>query len=150
MMTAMEVLSSASEAVNDRVIISPGPARVSGDEIVTGLRFGAVVSMLTVVPCVTALTGVPTFAAMSLNVIVKATGPCGSVDATVILAVHVVPTHVTGAAERPAIVTAVLLSSSSDAVVYVGGGAESASMLCICTGHSARVWRPLIRRETCA
>ena len=112
MVTSMEVLSSASEAVNDNVMSSPGPAGVSTDEIVTGLRVGAVVSILTVVPCVTVLTGVPTFAAISLNVIVNVIGPCGSVDATVMLAVHAVLTHVTGTAERPAIVTAVLLLSS--------------------------------------
>jgi hypothetical protein len=117
MVTSMEVLSSASEAVNDNVMSSPGPTGVSVDEIWTGLRVGAVVSILTVVPCVTVLTGVPTFAAISLNVIVNVIGPCGSVDATVMLAVHAVLTHVTGTAERPAIVTAVLLLSSvSDAV----------------------------------
>ena len=74
--------------------------------------------MVTELPSVVLVTVLPPFPARSLNSISIAASPSGPVVPTVIAAVHTSPTHVTGEATRPAIVTVVLLSSGSDAVKF--------------------------------
>ena len=77
------------------------------------LRVGAVVSIKTAEPSVTALIGLPSFPPRSLNVTDRAANPSGSVLCTVTVAVHILPTHVTEVAGRPARVTPIEAGSNS-------------------------------------
>ena len=92
------------------------PAGLVVDDIVTGDNVGAVLSIVTELASVIDVTAVPALPATSLKVIATATTPSGSGEATVMVAVHASPTHVTDAA-RPAIVhAAVPALSASEAV----------------------------------
>ena len=106
--------SSGSEAVKDRVTVSPTLARVEEallEEIVTGESVGAVLSKVTLLPEVIATTAVPELPARSVKLITNGTTPSVSLPSITKEAVQVVllPEIV---AKRPLIVAFTLAITS--------------------------------------